>query len=119
MGQAQAEECEECGTDSVTLTRYESSGAEVWTCADCGDVKRRCPACEEGWVRLLRSVSDGVEAYVCDECEASWEEASEIRPDRAVPLHEFLKNERKTGSYLKLKVVRENDRGDEEDADED
>jgi ribosomal protein L37AE/L43A len=119
MRDAEAEECEACDMESVTLTRHESSGAEVWTCAECGDVKRRCPACEEGWVRLLRAVSDGLEVYVCDECEASWEEASEIRPDRAVPLHEFLKTERKMGSYLKLKVVRENDRGDDEDVGED
>ena len=119
MGQAQEEECEECGTESVSLTRYESSGAEVWTCADCGDVKRRCPACEDGWVRLLRAQSDGLEVYVCDECESSWEEASEIRPDRAIPLHEYLLAERKTGSYHKLKVVRENDRGeDDEEEDE-
>jgi ribosomal protein L37AE/L43A len=119
MGQGQAEECEACGTTSVTLTRYESSGAEVWTCEECGDVKRRCPASEEGWVRLLRAVSDDLEVYVCEECEASWEEASEIRPDRAIPLHEYLKTERKTGSYLKLKVVRENVNGDVDDAEDD
>lgn len=117
MGQAQAEECEECGSDSVTLTRHESSGAEVWACAECGDVKRRCPSCDAGWVRLLRAKSDGLELYVCDECEASWEEASEIREDRAVPLHEYLESARQTGSYLKLKVVRENENGDEEAAD--
>lgn len=111
---ASAEECEECGEESVTLVRRESSGAEVWACAECGDVKRRCPACEEGWVRLLRAPSDAIELYVCDECEASWEEASEIRADRAVPLHEYLEDTRQTGSYLKLKVVRENDREDEE-----
>lgn len=110
---ASAEECEECGEESVTLVRRESSGAEVWVCAKCGDLVRRCPACEEGWVRLLRAKSDGVELYVCEECEASWEEASEIREDRALPLHEYLESSRQTGSYLKLKVVRENDREDE------
>lgn len=114
MGKAKAEECEECGAESVTLARHESSGAEVWVCADCGDTKRRCPACDEGWVRLLRAPADGLQVYVCEECEASWEEAGEIRPDRAIPLHDYLESEHKTGVYLKLKVVRENDRAEEE-----
>jgi ribosomal protein L37AE/L43A len=119
MGHMQAEECEECGAESVTLARKESSGAEVWVCAECGDIKRRCPACDEGWVRLLRAPAEHLDVYVCEECEASWEEAAEIRTDRAIPLHDYLKAERKTAVYLKLKVVRENDREDEAELEDD
>ena len=112
-----AEECEACGGESVTLARHESSGAEVWVCDECGDVKRRCPVCEDGWVRLLRAREDALDVYVCDECEASWEEAGEIREDHALPLHDYLKATRQTGSYLKLKVVRENVRSGEAEDD--
>lgn len=43
----------------------------------------------------------------------TWEEASEVRADRAVPLREYLQHTRQTGRKLKLKVVRESDRADQ------
>ena len=115
MSKQQGEECEECGEAAVELTRRESSGAEVWVCSACGDFKRRCPACDEGWVRLLRVPKGAFQVYACEECESSWEEAGEIRASRAEPLHDYLTTERQDGNYLKLKVVRENDRPAQED----
>ena len=115
MGKQQGEECEACGSAAVELTRRESSGAEVWVCSECGDFKRRCPACDEGWVRLLRVPKSAFQVYACEECESSWEEAGEIRASRAEPLHDYLTTERQAANYLKLKVVRENDRPERED----
>ena len=115
MGQQQGEECEECGSETVVLTRRESSGAEVWVCGECGDFRRRCPACDEGWVRLLRAPSNAFQVYACEECESSWEDAGEIRANRAEPLHDYLTAARPEGNYLKLKVVRESNRPAEED----
>jgi ribosomal protein L37AE/L43A len=115
MGKQQGEECEECGSAAVELTRRETSGAEVWVCSECGDFKRRCPACDEGWVRLLRVPKGAFQVYACEECESSWEEAGEIRASRAEPLHDYLTEARQDGNYLKLKVVRENDRPEKED----
>ena len=65
-------DCELCRGATVQPVRTEESGAQVWVCSECGDLKRWCTRCDQGWLRRLQITGLPADVYSCDECDATY-----------------------------------------------
>ena len=108
--------CGACGKRGVERVRTDA-GVEVWRCAQCGDVKRRCPRCRHGWLRRLRIRTADAEFISCEECDATWPTIEEIHT-RPVDRRTYLRMLGTTETWAVPEVLAEREPAHPKERDE-